>query len=279
MKYSLNRTVMFAALMGTIYQQAAGEDVSAGATASAAPVVQTPEQVAAAEKAAAEAAAVATEKRHAEIKANFNNLVDVADTAFHFRKVVNEVKNPDTGEVAKIETKRPTVTIPVPAPSVEGLIDIITQGGKGLDLLLEAVRDKVLEQARETINDTADITEANFPYNTLAWDFIANLPKAERRGGGIPKELWDEFQADYIQIMPGLTGKPAANVELAAKLFVSKFANAKTNKPVLRVLQDQLTIYTNNTTKGETLAQPIEWLSSKLDTLIKTDETNLLNAL
>ena len=239
---------------------------------------QTDEQKAATAVAVAAALAASKEKLHGEIKANFNNLVDVAETAFHFRKVVNEVKQPD-GTVSKIETKRATVNIPIPAPSVEGLIEIIQAGGKGLELLMEAARDKVLEQAREYVNETLTVTEANFPYDMLAWEKIANLPKAERRGGGIPKELWEEFQADYVEIMPGLTGKPAANVENAAKVFVSKFANAKTNKPVLKVLNDQLGIYINNTTKGEQLLPVIDWLSSKMETLINTDETNLLLSL
>lgn len=225
--------------------------------------VQTPEQVAAAE--------VAKEALHTKIKANFNNLVDVTDTAFHFRKV----KDPET----KLETKRATVNIPVPAPSIEGIVDIIEKGGKGLDLIVEAIRDKILEQARELINEDEKLNEDNFPYEKLSWEFIANLPKAERRGGGIPKELWEEFSADYVKIMPGLTGKAEENVKMAAKVFVTKFANAKTNKPVLKLLRDQLTIYTNNTTQGENLSPVIDWLDSKLDTLIKTDETNLLNAL
>lgn len=234
------------------------------ATPATAPAAETPEQVAA----AAAVAAAENEKLHTTIKANFDNKVDVQDTNFHFRKV----KDPET----KLETKRPTVTIPVPAPSVEGLIAIIEAGGKSLDLLLEAVRDKVLEQAREYINDNEGVSAANFPYEKLGWDFIANLPKAERRGGGIAKELWDDFAKDYVEIMPALTGKTKESVELAAKVFVSKFANAKTNKPVLKLLEQQLGIYINATTQGEQFAPVVEWLSNKLDTLINTDETSLL---
>lgn len=243
------------------------DEATEGNSGAAAAPELTAEQKAAADKVTAEA----KEKLHTEIKANFNNLVDVNETSFHFRKV----KDAETG----IETKRPTVTIPVPAPSVEGLIAIIEAGGKGLELLIEAARDKVLEQAREYINDTTDVTSDNFPYSNLAWDFIANLPKAERRGGGIAKELWEDFAADYVEIMPGLTGKSKDKIEVAAKIFVSKFANAKTNKPVLKVLEGQLAIYLENTTKAEQFAPVIEWLSSKLETLIKTDETNLLLAL
>lgn len=257
---------MFAALAGVYLMQAAGNEAGAGGTG-VNETAATPEQVAAAEKAQAEARA----ELHTSIKANFNNLVDVQETNFHFRKVKDE----KTG----VETKRATVVLPVPAPSVEGLIAIIEAGGKGLELLMEAARDKIIEQAREHINENEAVTADNFPYDMLGWEKIANLPKAERRGGGIAKELWDDFAADYISVMPGVTGKNKESVELAAKVFVSKFAQAKTNKPVLKKLQEQLGIYVNNTTQGEQLAPVVEWLSNKLDTLIKTDETNLLLAL
>ena len=239
-------------------------------------VVQTPEQIAAA-SAAAEAA---KEVRHTAIKANFNNLVDIKETNFHFRKVTNEIKDPETGKVTgKVETKRPTVAIPIPVPSVEGIIEILGKGGKGLELLQEAVVAVVLEQARDYINENVTVNEDNFPYARLDWETIANLPKAERRGGGISKEVWDSFQEDYIAVMPAVTGKTVAQVESAAKVFVLKFAGATTNKPVLKVLQDQLAIYTSNTTQGEQFAPCIEFLVNKLDKLINTDETNLLLSL
>jgi hypothetical protein len=270
----LSRNLRLAAMFGAVYMMAAVDDqalAAAGGTATGVAATDAPE-LTPEQKAANEAAATAArEALHTTIKANFNNQVDVLETNFHFRKVKDEASG--------VETKRPTVTIPVPAPSVEGLIAIIEKGGKGLDLLLEAVRDKVVEQAREQVNDKEDINADNFDYAKLEWEFIANLPKAERRGGGISKELWDDFAADYISVMPGVTGKKKESVELAAKVFTSKFANAKTNKPVLKVLQEQLAIYINNTTRGEEVAPVVEWLSNKVDTLLKTDETNLLLSL
>lgn len=275
----MNRSTLFRAMFALAYLQAAGDDISGGAAASAAPdpaagnPASTPTaapELSAEDKAKQEAAAaVAKEELHSGIKAKFNNLVDISDTAFHFRKVTD----PDT----KIETKRATVNIPVPAPSVEGIIHILENGGeKQIALLMEAVRDKILEQARDIINENESINENNFPYEKLSWEFISNLPKAERRGGGIPKEMWDEFAKDYVAIMPALTGKKTEAVELAAKVFTSKFVNSKTNKPVLKLLQQQLTIYMNNTTAAEQFTPVLDWLTSKLETLINTDETNLL---
>lgn len=227
----------------------------------------------------AEQTAEQKEAQIAQIKANFNNEVDVKETNFFFRKVKNEVKDPETGKVNVVETKRPTVTLPIPVPSVEGIVSILQAGGKQLDLLLEAVANVVIEQARDYVNDHEEVNATNFPFEMLGWEKIANLPKAERRGGGISKELWDDFEKDYVEIMPGLTGKKKEAVEMAAKVFKTKFAGAQTNKPVLKLLEGQLTIYASNTTQGEQVLPCIEFLQQKLEKLLNTDETNLLLAL
>lgn len=208
---------------------------------------------------------------HATIKANFNNLVDITPTKFHFRKVKDEKSG--------VETKRPTVELPLPIPSVEGIIEILQKGGKGLELLQDAVAEIIIEQAREYVNDNESVTDATFPYASLDWDTIANLPKAERRGGGIAKEIWADFAKDYIAIMPALTGKSVESVELATKVYLTKFSTCKTNKPVLTLLKGQLAIYINNTTQGESFAECVKFLDDKASTLIATDTTNLLAAL
>lgn len=287
----ISRNYRLALVLATVAcgYRAAAEDgateITAGAPVLApdptTPVAETtdkPAELTAEQKAEVESARL---KRLEEIKSKFNNLVDIKETNFHFRKVKNEVKDPDTGKVTgTIETKRPTVALPIPVPSLEGIIDILGAGeGKGVDLLLEAVAAVILEQAREYVNEHEDVNEANFPYEKMSWDNIANLPKAERRGGGISKEVWEDFGKDYVEVMPSVTGKKKESVELAAKVFVSKFAGNTTNKPVLRLLRDQLALYTNNTTQGEQFAPCIEFLSDKLEKLINTDETNLLNAL
>lgn len=257
----------------TVDATAANSAVTAaeGTATPTAPIL-TPEQIKEQE--------AAKEVRRIEIKAKFNNLVDVSEKSFHFRKVTNEIKDEATGAVSKIVTKRPTVVIPVPVPSFEGVVDILEKGDqKQLELLMEAVAGVVLEQAREYINDHEGVNEANFPYDILSWEKIANLPKAERRGGGISKEVWDDFEKDYIEVMPGVTGKTLEAVTMAAKVFKTKFAGATTNKPVLKLLQGQLAMYTSATTQGEQFAPCIEFLGDKLEKLINTDETNLLAAL
>jgi hypothetical protein len=276
----LNRTLLAAMVIGMAYRSEAVESAT-GASAAPTPAAATavdaaapvaPTTLSAEEQAKVDAsAAEAKANLHTAIKAKFNNLVDIKETNFHFRKV--------TDEKTKIVTKRPTISLPIPVPSVEGVVEIFNAGGKGLELLMEAVASVIMEQAREYINEHDPVNEANFPFEKMSWEVIANLPKAERRGGGISKEVWEEFAKDYVEVMPAVTGKTKEQVELAAKVFVAKFAGATTNKPVLKVLQGQLALYAQNTTQGEQFAACIEFLSDKLEKLLSTDETNLLLAL
>ena len=262
-------SIFAAALMGAMTYRNADDGTGAASSTSAA--ATTSAEGVETNSATNSAPALSEEQKaalHASIKANFNNLVDVKETAFHFRKVKDET--------SKIETKRPTVTLQLPYPSVEGIVAILEAGGKQLDLLLEAVAGVVQDTARDIVNANEEISDANFPLDKVTWEAIANMPKAERRGGGISKEVWEDFAADYQAIMPAATGKTKEQVELAAKVFLTKFANAKTNKPVLKVLQGQLAVYANTTSRGEEFAACIQFLDNKLETLIATDETSLL---
>jgi hypothetical protein len=203
-----------------------------------------------------------------KVQAKFDNKVDVQEVNFSFRKVTDE----KTG----VEFKRPTITLPIPKPSVEGMIAIFEAGGKGLELLQEAVADVVISRARELLNENEDMTAESFPYEELLWDKISNLPKAERRGGGIPKETWEEFIKDYVAAMPALTGKSVEKVENAARNFANKFAAVKTNKKVIDLLVDQLAIYATGATNAEQYVECINFLNEKADKLLNMSEEELL---
>ncbi len=202
------------------------------------------------------------------VTANFDNTTDVKECKFHFKKV--------TDKESGIETKRPTVELNLRVPSVEGIVAILQAGGKQLELLQAAVADVVIAQARSILNDNDTMTAESFPHDQCAWDFIANMPDAEKRGRGIPKELWDDFVTDYIAIMPAITGKTTEQVSLAAKLFLNKFQQVKTNKPVVGKLREQLSIYANNSKNAETYIDCIKFLDDKAAALLEADETALL---
>lgn len=222
-------------------------------------------------------ATAATEAEHpavAAIKAKFNNLVDVVDTKFHFKKKVDETSG--------VESKRPTIELKLPRPSVEGIVNILTEGDeKQIALLLEAVQEVVVGRARELINDDVneELNQDNFPLDELSWETLANRPAAERRGGGISKEQWDAFAKDYETVMPQVTGKPVDAIKRATKVYLTKFNLVKTDKPVLKLLKGQLAMYLNNTPNAEEFMDCVTFLDKKAETLINAESSSLLEAL
>ena len=208
-----------------------------------------------------------------KIKESYNFNVNVKEVLFHFKKQ----KDKDTG----IESKRESLQLAIPYPSVEGIIAIMEAGGKQLELLINAVEDVVTAQARSLINDDSAmaLNATNFPVDKLSWEFISNIPKVTRRGGGISKETWDDFCADYIEVMPSVTGKTVEQVTNAAKILGNKMNQVKTNEPVLRLLMDQLAIYAENSPNIEDYQECVEFLQSKGDAFLNTSAEELLAAL
>lgn len=203
------------------------------------------------------------------INAAYNKFLDEKEVKFSFRTVKDEA----TG----LESKRPTIEQKIPVPSVEGIISILEAGGKQLELLLDTVADVIYGRAREVLADDEKLTEV--PLDQLTWEIIANLPKAERKGRGIPKDVWEDFSKDYIAVMPSVTGKTAEQVGNAAKILLNKFAQVKTNKPVINLLKGQLALYLNSSPNAESYSECVEFLVNKADTLLAADEAALLDAL
>ena len=208
------------------------------------------------------------------ITPNFDNKVEVKPFKFNFKSVVDEA----TG----LKSKRPTVEIALPVPSVEGLVSAIEAGGTQLSLLLEAAENIILARAREIINDKEDISQENFPYTDISWETIANMPAAEKRGRGIPKEVWDDFAVDYIATMPALTGKTEKQIAAAAEILLDKFNKLKANrdyKKIVRLLMDQLAIYMNNTSNAEQFMDCVTFLTDKGNRILTTEDVSILESL
>lgn len=211
------------------------------------------------------------------IKAAFNNKVEVAITKFFFKKVEEKDEN---GKPTGIVNKRPTVELPVIVPSFEGILEYLRNpDSKEAKLVMEAVQAYPVARARELLNENESLDANNFDISQLEWSVIANLPPAERRGGGIAKETWEEFIKDYVATMPDATGKDVKTVEKSAALFANKFATCKNVKKVLLKLKELLNTYTEATKRGEEFADCIEFLAKKLDVLLSADEQELADAL
>ena len=188
---------------------------------------------------------------------------------FNFKKT----KDKETG----VEIDRQTVQLAVPYLSVQGLIKILEGGeSKELDLVMESLETPINVAAREMLNEDINLNATTFPVEKLSWAAIANMPKAQRRGGGIPKETWEGFAEDYLAIMPGVTGKTIEQVHNMAKLLIAKLGPVKTNEPVLKLCVEQLGIYASNSPNAEDYQECVEFLLTKAETFLNVSEAELL---
>lgn len=202
------------------------------------------------------------------IKVNYDFHVAMKSVNFNFKKS----KDKDTG----IETIRDTVQLGIPYPSVEGIVAILEAGGKGLDLLVESMENVVNAAAREVLYEDLTLTAATFPVDKISWEAIANQPKAQRRGGGIPKEIWEGFGQDYVEVMPDVTGKTIEQIANAAKILTNKLTQVRTNEPVLRLLVEQLAVYAEHSPNATEYEDCIAFLLNKADTFLNVSEEELL---
>ncbi len=215
-------------------------------------------------------------------KEEMAELMEGISVSYDFKVVVKPVDfnfKKSTDKATGIETVRKAVQLAIPYPSIEGIIAILEESGKGLELLVEAIESVVNTQARDMLYDDLTLNAATFPVDKVSWDFISKLPKAQRRGGGIPKETWEGFGQDYVNVMPVITGKSVEQIANAAKILVSKLQQVRTNEPVLTLLVGQLAIYAENTPNMEVFQECVEFLLTKADTFLNVTDEELLSNL
>lgn len=205
------------------------------------------------------------------IQVNFDFDVIVKPVNFNFKKSKDKETN--------IVTERGSVQLAIPYPSVEGIVSILEKGGKGLELLLEAMETVVNTEARNLLYEDVTFNAATFPVEKVSWEFIANIPKAARRGSGIPKEVWEDFAQDYMEVMPEVTGKKIEAVANMVKILKNKLSNVRTSEEVLLFVVEQLAIYIENTPNAEEYQDCVAFLLNKAETFLNVTPEELLAAL
>lgn len=202
---------------------------------------------------------------------NTDKFHDVKELKFGFRTI----KDADTG----VETKRPTVEVKLPVLSFEGIVQVLQNGGKQLELLMQAVEGTYADFIKSKLAEDATITSENFPYNEVTWDAIANQPESERKGRGIAKEVWEDFFKDYIAVMPAATGKTDKQIEKQAAVLAQKLNPLKNHEDKATILpkfKDALTVYLNTSKQAETFSECVDFLLKKADTLLNSEaDSNL----
>lgn len=203
----------------------------------------------------------------ADVKSKLKFDVAVKPVIFRFKTTKD-----DNG----VEYKRDPLELPIPVPTVNGIIAILEAGGSQLQLLMDSVENVVTQTARSFISDNESLNALNFPYDKLTWEAIANMPKPERSGGGISKEVWEDFGKDYISVMVEHAGKTVEQATNAAKILLDKFQKVKTVPEVLSFMLDQLTVYANASERADEFSACVEFLVNKADNLLNVSPEDLL---
>lgn len=204
---------------------------------------------------------------------NPDPLHQTIDMKFGFRTQKDE----KTG----VETKRETVEAKLPVLSFDGIVAVLRnanteEGKKAYDLLQSAVQQVYADAIKDYLGDNPEVTSANFPYEKFTWDAIANQPESERRGRGIAKEVWEDFIKSYQAVMPGLTGKPQANIDKQAAILGQKLNPLKNHEDKEKILpnfKNALTVYMNGAgADAETYASCVQFLIEKADKILNSDK-------
>lgn len=203
-------------------------------------------------------------------------------TKFYFKSRKEMQKQPDGTEKEVTIPKPDPVELVIPELTTADVVNILSSGdAKQISLLMEAVNGVVFAQARSLVDDDVEkARKEGLDPTQLTWKFIAEIPPATRRGGGIPDEVWDAFIKDYTEVMQH-HGKTKEKAETGAKLLAKRFNPVKDNKKIVKALQENLMVYYTNTTpdKAEEFQQIYETLTSKADTLLAKDEDAVLAAI
>ncbi|CAM6053479.1 unnamed protein product [Sphagnum tenellum] len=192
-------------------------------------------------------------------------------------------------EEALAKLKRPPVTLTLPVLTQEGLLAAM-QDDKTFNYVVDTINEQIREAARSQVAPaTDDVTPVNrqseLDLSKLTLSYLVNQPPSERKGGGISKETWAEFEKDYIATMDAIKSEdgtlayPHKNNVYAANLFVKRLEPIKNNKPMLKKLQSRISIWAGNTENGDELMEVYKFLDSKIENLLTKDDEDQLNSI
>lgn len=205
--------------------------------------------------------------------------VAVAEVPFHFKSMTDPTTKEKIPARAKITLQIPYVTFP-------GLVEKLGQEDATNPVIqnyvIRLIRDDAISAARQQVSDENKPvnSQEELDISKLTLDYLANQPESERRGGGIAKEVWDEFEKNYVAVKVSL-GKEVEKATNAAKIFVKKLQPVRTQKNILNFLKGELDTWYQGTDKEaqEEFSPVYEFLVAKVDAFLKIDDAALLSNL
>ncbi len=178
------------------------------------------------------------------------------------------------------EVKRPPIMVTVPVTTFDGLLEAF-DNPKVRQFVLDLVEESIKDQVRAQLSDEEKpvMRQSELDLAKLSLVAIAELPKSERTGGGIPKELWTDWEADYTSTMLEVRKddpKAADRIGRAVKLFTGRFNGCRGDKPVIKFLLEQLGIWATNSQNVEDFADIFNYLDTRGTDLMTKDSASIL---
>jgi hypothetical protein len=212
---------------------------------------------------------------NSEIVVNHDKNVDLTPFKFNFRSV--------TDEETQTTTKRPSIELKLPIPSLEGIAAILMGGdAKQQALLIEAVTNIIGDAARDYVNDNTSVTAETFDVSKITFEAIANQEQEARKSRAIDKEAWKAFSDAYIAHIPGTVNTTKDKAALHVKFYVGKF-NSLVGHPnrdsAIDKFLELLTIFTTTHPKAEEHEQVLTYLMERAKKIKSAKPADLLDSL
>lgn len=208
------------------------------------------------------------------------------DTKFNFK--ARAVKDEISGVVLKTLKKQPSVIVALPFLTADEVVAILNSDDvKAKDLVLDYVNSAIKDQARSQFDeliesfgddDSRTVSGDQLDLDKLTFNYIANLPPAQRGQRALSDEEFAAFFTDYTNVMVATTGKPIEKIKKHIELF-KKPARVKAAKDVLAVLVEQLDIYLVSSPNLEETGEAANRVRTRFDKWLKAEEEIDLNAL
>ena len=174
------------------------------------------------------------------------------------------------GEI--VESKRPTVELAIPMPTLDGLVELLNEGNPTkIAGLLSVLEDVIYKEAKSQVDEDEQITQEKLDLSKLTLDYILSLPPSSRSTTAPTDEQWKLFESDYPMVMASVQpDRTVEQISLARDLFMRKLTPARDNPQMLKVLKNYLSLWFTNSQQAEELTVVFEYLNNRADNLIAT---------
>lgn len=180
--------------------------------------------------------------------------------------------------------KHPDVEAILPMPTVEQVLQELSQEGPVRKLIMDALEEQVTLAARMQINDWRDknpegtFTATLFDLSKLDLRTIALTPKKDRGGWAPSEQDIKDFVEDYKHVMVHVVGYDAKKVGTHCKNFEKGLTKIRTEKPILAKVKELLTMWASRSEQVEENQQIYDWYVARIDKWLKAEEKNTADA-